>query len=82
MINYLHLSLDCFINYFIESLMINYRRLAEESLSDSQFILSQSWPAPLRFITHSGAAAVAVWARWDGIGVRVALSPHKHSPAE
>ena len=30
--------------------MINYRRLAEESLSDSQFILSQSWPAPLRFI--------------------------------
>ena len=30
--------------------MINYQRLAEESLSDSQFILSQSWPAPLRFI--------------------------------
>ena len=30
--------------------MINYRRLAEESLSDSQFILSQSWPAPLRVI--------------------------------
>ena len=50
MINYLHLSLDCFINYSIESLMINYRRLAEESFSDSQFILSQSWPAPLRFI--------------------------------
>ena len=50
MINYLHLSLDCFINYSIESLMINYRRLAEESLSDNQFILSQSWPAPLRFI--------------------------------
>ena len=50
MINYLHLSLDCFINYSIESLMINYRRLAEESLSDSQFILSQSWPAPLRII--------------------------------
>ena len=30
--------------------MISYRRLAEESLSDSQCILSQSWPAPLRFI--------------------------------
>ena len=94
MINYLHLSLDCFINYSIESLMTNYRRLAEESPSRSQFILSQSWPAPLRFFgtfcvepsvagtTHSGAAAVAVWALWDGIGVRVSLSPHKHSPAE
>ena len=86
MINYLHLSLDCFINYSIESLMINYRRLAEESLSDSQFILSQSWPAPLRFITtHSGAAAVAVWARWDGIGwdgIGVRATPHKHGPAE
>ena len=78
--------------------MINYRRLAEESLSDSQFILSQSWPAPLRFIrgffkvepsvagtTHSGAAAVAVWARWDGIGwdgIGVRATPHKHGPAE
>ena len=81
MINYLHLSLDCFINYSIESLMINYRRLAEESFSDSQFILSQSELA-VAGTADSGAAAVAVWARWDGIGVRVALSPHKHSPAE
>ena len=63
MINYLHLSLDCFINYSIESLMINYRRLAEESLSDSQFILSQSWPAPLRFIRDFFKSSPRWWAR-------------------
>ena len=61
--------------------MINYRRLAEESLSDSQFILSQSELA-VAGTTDSGAAAVAVWARWDGIRARVALRPRKNIPAE